>query len=130
MSLVVDKKRSIGAASKEVGVQEHVIRFWETQFPDYIKPTLGAGGRRYFFDKDIKVLMVIKDYLYEKGYTIKGLQNLFKNENVVLEKDVKEVTTDSFVNQNNIPTVSTINKSKMLSFKEDLLNFYNKLKNI
>ena len=80
MVLTVDKKRSIGNASKEVGVQEHVIRFWETQFPNYIKPTIGAGGRRYFFDKDIKTLLFVKDYLYNKGYTIKGLQNLLKND--------------------------------------------------
>ena len=55
MVLNIDKKRSIGDAAKEIGVQAYVIRFWETKFADYIKPTVGVGGRRYFFDKDIKI---------------------------------------------------------------------------
>ena len=137
MVLTIDKKRSIGLASKEVGVQEHVIRFWETQFPNYIKPMIGAGGRRYFFDKDIKTLLFIKDYLYTKGYTIKGLQNLLKNENLefnnvaISTKNNKDsIDTKSSSNYDNIKKVNNINRAKMLNFKEDLLNFYNKLKNI
>ena len=137
MVLTIDKKRSIGAASKEVGVQEHVIRFWETQFPNYIKPTIGAGGRRYFFDKDIKTLLFIKNYLYTKGYTIKGLQNLLKNENIEFnnqlitsQNDENDFNIKSSNNFENIKKGNGINKTKMFSFKEDLLNFYNKLKNI
>ena len=134
MTLVVDKKRSIGLASREVGVQEHVIRFWETQFPNYIKPTIGAGGRRYFFDKDIKTLFFIKDYLYNKGYTIKGLQNLLKNENLeFVEKKFETTTANTTINsnnQNNTTKIDNINKTKMLDFKENLLAFYNKLKNV
>ena len=137
MVLTIDKKRSIGAASKEVGVQEHVIRFWGTQFPNYIKPTIGAGGRRYFFDKDIKTLLFIKEYLYTKGYTIKGLQNLLKNENIEInntvvfeQKNETPITTRGSDNFESIKKVNNVNRAKMLNFKEDLLNFYGKLKNI
>ena len=72
---IKDAKRSIGQAAKEIGVSESVIRYWETQFPNHIKPTVGLGGRRYYYDKDINLLSNIKDFLYTKGYTIKGLQN-------------------------------------------------------
>ncbi len=132
MVLTVDKKRSIGSASKEVGVQEHVIRFWETQFPNYIKPTIGAGGRRYFFDKDIKTLLFVKDYLYNKGYTIKGLQNLLKNEDVVFEKEEekKENNKNITIESKIIDKPNKELKNKLYNFKEDLVNFYNKLKNI
>lgn len=132
MVLTVDKKRSIGNASKEVGVQEHVIRFWETQFPNYIKPTIGAGGRRYFFDKDIKTLLFVKDYLYNKGYTIKGLQNLLKNEDVVFEKEEekKENNKNITIESKIIDKPNKELKNKLYNFKEDLVNFYNKLKNI
>lgn len=132
MALTIDKKRSIGNASKEVGVQEHVIRFWETQFPNYIKPTIGAGGRRYFFDKDIKTLLFVKDYLYNKGYTIKGLQNLLKNENVVFEKEEekKENNKDIIIESKTIDKPDKELKNKLYNFKEDLVDFYNKLKNI
>ena len=84
MVLNIDKKRSIGDAAKEIVVQAYVIRFWETKFADYIKPTVGVGGRRYFFYKDIKILNFIKDNLYNKGYTIKGLLSLLQNEVVEL----------------------------------------------
>ena len=132
MVLTVDKKRSIGNASKEVGVQEHVIRFWETQFPNYIKPTIGAGGRRYFFDKDIKTLLFIKDYLYNKGYTIKGLQNLLKNEDIIFEKEEekKENKKDIVIESKTIDKPDKELKNKLYNFKEDLVDFYNKLKNI
>ena len=82
---MIDRKRSIGLAAKELGVQEHVIRFWETQFPNVITPTIGAGGRRYYYDKDIDTLLQIKKYLYEDGYTIKGLQNLLSKNSTVNE---------------------------------------------
>lgn len=129
MTLTIDKKRSIGNASKEVGVQEHVIRFWETQFPNYIKPTIGAGGRRYFFDKDIKTLFFIKDYLYNKGYTIKGLQNLLKNENVVFDNKEETVVQpkNPIIDVKEGPTNQEL-KNKLYNFKNDLINFYNKLK--
>ena len=131
MTLTIDKKRSIGNASKEVGVQEHVIRFWETQFPNYIKPTIGAGGRRYFFDKDIKTLLFIKDYLYNKGYTIKGLQNLLKNEDIVFEKeDKKEIKKEIIIENKATDKTDKELKNKLYNFKEDMVNFYNKLKNI
>lgn len=107
MVLEIDKKRSIGNAAKEIGVEEYVIRFWETKFGEYIKPTIGAGGRRYFFDKDIKILKFIKSYLYDKGFTIKGLQNLLKNENINLELSLTEkdkvdcINNNSSINNNN-----------------------------
>lgn len=82
MALIIDKKRSIGEAARELGIPEHVIRFWGAQFRDYIKPSLGAGKRRYFYDKDMKVLQTIKYYLYDRGYTIKGLNKLLEEENL------------------------------------------------
>lgn len=73
----VDRKRSIGEIADELGVETHVIRFWEEQFPQ-IKPETGRGGRRYYYNKQIKVLKRIKKFLHEDGYTIAGLQKLLK----------------------------------------------------
>ncbi|MDR2778082.1 MAG: MerR family transcriptional regulator [Rickettsiales bacterium] len=142
MVLLIDRKRSIGQASREVGVQEHVLRFWETQFCDYIKPMIGAGNRRYFYDRDIKILKTIKHYLYEKGYTIKGLQNLIKNETLLVDDElfIKKngntsqsernfaegfASLDS-INSNTSPSL----RDDLKSFKVKLNNFYEKLKNI
>ncbi len=73
----IDKKRSIGDVAHELGVEAHVIRFWEEQFPQ-IKPEIGKGGRRYYYNKQFKVLKRIKKFLHDDGYTIAGLQKLLK----------------------------------------------------
>ena len=88
--LIKDSKRSIGQAAKEVGISETVIRYWETQFPDYIQPTVGLGGRRYYYNKDIKILINIKDFLYTQGYTIKGLQNFLLANGGFKDEEIEE----------------------------------------
>ncbi len=75
--LGVDRKRSIGEVARELKVETHVIRFWEEKFPQ-IKPEIGLGKRRYYYNKQLKVLKRIKQFLYEEGYTIAGLQKLLK----------------------------------------------------
>ncbi len=75
--LGIDRKRSIGEVAKELKLETHVIRFWEEKFPQ-IKPDIGAGKRRYYYNKQLKVLKRIKQFLYEEGYTIAGLQKLLK----------------------------------------------------
>jgi len=73
----IDKKRSIGEVAQELNVEPHVIRFWEEQFLQ-IKPEIGKGGRRYYYNKQLKVLKRIKKFLHDEGYTIAGLQKLLK----------------------------------------------------
>ena len=83
--MVVNKSKSafktIAEAAEELGVATHVLRFWETKFPQ-IQPMKRTGGHRYYRPDDIEMLKVIKEYLYEKRYTIEGVQKLFKNAKV------------------------------------------------
>jgi DNA-binding transcriptional MerR regulator len=72
-----DRKRSIGEVAKELKVETHVIRFWEEHFPQ-IKPQIGLGKRRYYYNKQISILKKIRQFLYEEGYTVAGLQKLLK----------------------------------------------------
>lgn len=112
MTYQIDKKRSIGQAAKEIEVQEHVIRFWETQF-DEIQPTIGSGNRRYFYDKDIRILKTIKHYLYEKGFTIKGLQKILKSGEVSIDiNDTNSLNSKiTSTNAANINNFNNIEKS-------------------
>jgi DNA-binding transcriptional MerR regulator len=87
MTLTGDKKRSIGEAAREIGVPEHVLRFWEKEFGEYIQPTIGVGKRRYYYNNDMTILQSIKYYLREKGYTIKGLKNLFESGEIEIKND-------------------------------------------
>jgi len=63
--------RTISEAAEMIDVPQHVLRFWETKFPQ-IKPLKRNGGRRFYRPQDIDVLQQIKHLLYSQGYTIKG----------------------------------------------------------
>ena len=71
--------RTISETAEALGVQQHVLRFWETKFP-FIRPTKRAGGRRFYRPQDIDMLQGVKTLLYDRGYTIRGVQKLFKDE--------------------------------------------------
>jgi DNA-binding transcriptional MerR regulator len=74
-----DAFRTISEAADEVGVPQHVLRFWESRFT-FIKPMKRAGGRRFYRPDDLVVLRGIRRLLHEEGYTIKGVQRLHKEE--------------------------------------------------
>ena len=69
--------RTISEVSKELGLPQHVLRFWESKFPQ-IKPMKRGGGRRYYRPEDLKLLTRVRDLLYNDGYTIKGVQKLLR----------------------------------------------------
>ncbi len=69
--------RTISEVSGDVGVPQHVLRFWETKFSQ-IKPLKRGGGRRYYRPEDIDLIQRIRAWLYDDGYTIKGVQKLLR----------------------------------------------------
>ncbi len=69
--------RTISEVAEELDLPQHVLRFWESKF-NTIKPMKRGGGRRYYRPQDIDVLRRIRALLYDDGYTIKGVQKLFK----------------------------------------------------
>ena len=78
--------RTISEVATELGVQQHVLRFWETKFSQ-VKPMKRGGGRRYYRPEDVDLLKAIHTLLYDQGYTIKGVQKLLAvSKNKVLEK--------------------------------------------
>lgn len=71
--------RTISEVASELDVAQHVLRFWETKF-NQIKPLKRGGGRRYYRPEDVALLKHIHFLLYSAGYTIKGVQKLFKGQ--------------------------------------------------
>ncbi len=69
--------RTISEAAGELDLPQHVLRFWETKFPQ-IKPMKRAGGRRFYRPEDVELLVRIKMLLHTEGYTIKGVQKLLR----------------------------------------------------
>ncbi len=73
--------RTISEASLELGVAQHVLRFWETRF-SFIRPLKRAGGRRFYRPRAIAILATVRHLLHEAGYTIKGVQKLHREQGV------------------------------------------------
>ena len=69
--------RTISEVAHDLDVPQHVLRFWETRFPQ-IKPMKRAGGRRYYRPEDVALLRGIRHLLYSDGYTIKGVQKVLR----------------------------------------------------
>lgn len=72
-----DAFRTISEVADDLDLPQHVLRFWETRFPQ-IKPLKRGGGRRYYRPEDVDLLKGIRHLLYDHGYTIKGVQKLLK----------------------------------------------------
>jgi len=70
---------TISEVAEELGIQQHVLRFWETKFSQ-IRPMKRGGGRRYYRPEDVALLRHIHSLLYTEGYTIKGVQKLLKGQ--------------------------------------------------
>ncbi len=79
MEKSVDAFRTISEVAEELALPQHVLRFWETRFPQ-VKPLKRAGGRRYYRPVDVVLLKTIRQLLYEEGFTIKGVQKLIKEQ--------------------------------------------------
>ena len=69
--------RTISEVSDDLNVPQHVLRFWETKFPQ-IRPLKRGGGRRYYRPEDVELLGKISRLLYQEGYTIRGVQRLLR----------------------------------------------------
>ena len=73
--------RTIGEVADELDLPAHVLRFWESKFPQ-LKPLKRGGGRRYYRPEDIDLLRRIRQCLYQDGYTIRGVQKLLGDPSV------------------------------------------------
>jgi DNA-binding transcriptional MerR regulator len=83
--------RTISEVADELHIPQHVLRFWETKFPQ-VKPLKRGGGRRYYRPDDIVLLRRIADLLYTQGYTIKGVQRLLREGGGQLSDDIPPPT--------------------------------------
>lgn len=81
MSKGPDAFRTISEAAEEVGVPQHVLRFWETKF-SFIDPLKRTGGRRFYRAGDIQVLQAVRRWLHDDGLTIKGVQKLYRQKGI------------------------------------------------
>jgi len=71
---------TIGELSHELGVAQHILRYWETRFPQ-LRPMQRAGNRRYYRPADVDLARRINRLLKQEGYTVRGVQKLLRDRN-------------------------------------------------
>ncbi|GAA4029513.1 hypothetical protein GCM10022281_05870 [Sphingomonas rosea] len=76
--------RTIGEVSTELGIAQHILRYWESRFPQ-LKPLQRAGNRRYYRPEDVTLLRQIDSLLNQQGYTVKGVQQLLRGKDPLPE---------------------------------------------
>ena len=81
---------TIGELSSELGVAQHILRYWETRFPQ-LKPMQRAGNRRYYRPDDVALVRKIHRLLNEEGYTVRGVQKLLRDRNAAPEPTLPPV---------------------------------------
>jgi DNA-binding transcriptional MerR regulator len=74
-----DAFRTISEVAGELDVPQHVLRFWESRFPQ-IRPMKRGGGRRYYRPDDVDLVRGIRHLLYGEGYTIRGVQRILRDQ--------------------------------------------------
>lgn len=77
-----DAYRSIGEAAEELGLQPHVLRYWETKFAKVVKPLKRRDGRRMFRPEDMSALRAIQTLVHDQGMTLKGASKLLSEQGV------------------------------------------------
>lgn len=79
--------RTIGEVSAELGLPQHILRYWETRFPQ-LRPVTRAGNRRYYRPEDMVLLRRIDQALNRDGYTVKGVQQLLGSASGPTKRDI------------------------------------------
>ena len=88
---------TISKTAEIIGVQSHVLRFWEKKFSS-INPKKSLSGRRFYSSNDIEILLKIKKLLYDDGFTIKGAVSIIDKNN---QKNVENVDDTKYIKLHN-----------------------------
>lgn len=73
-----DALRTIGEVANALSIRQHVLRYWEEQFP-MLKPIKRSGGRRYYRPDDVQLLATIDRLVHREGYTLRGARLVLEN---------------------------------------------------
>lgn len=106
---------SISEVSKITDIEQYVLRYWETEF-EQLTPQKNRAGNRIYTNKDIRLILYIKELLREKKYTIEGAKKILEN----YEQDKKQIVEikEKKIIEDTQPEV--VIEKENLSVKEDL----------
>jgi len=103
--------RTISEVSKELDVPAHVLRFWETKFPQ-VKPMKRGGGRRYYRPEDVSLLRGVREMLHVDGFSIKGVQKALKEQGVKAIAERSEGVPVTTLAQQEVPIEAALSAAE------------------
>jgi DNA-binding transcriptional MerR regulator len=83
---------TIGELSEQLGVAQHILRYWESRFPQ-LRPMQRAGNRRYYRPADVELARRINRLLNQEGYTVRGVQKLLREKDGAADELVLDMST-------------------------------------
>ncbi len=123
--------RSIGEAASELGLETHVLRYWESKFPRDVRPVKRADGRRMFRPQDLEALRAIQILVHERGLTLKGAKSLLAEQGITVvlageamlgtsspvaspARDLQDTVAKAFTGNADLPPVKNPERRKRL----------------
>ena len=110
--------RTIGELSNELGVAQHILRYWETRFPQ-LRPLQRAGNRRYYRPADVELARMIHRLLNSEGYTVRGVQKVLRSKDVPQAESVTAAVGNAAVAAERPPT-SSIDVERLKAIRHHL----------
>ncbi|HQV03977.1 MULTISPECIES: MerR family transcriptional regulator [unclassified Novosphingobium] len=115
--------RTIGEVAKALGIRQHVLRYWEEQFP-MLKPLKRSGGRRYYRTEDVRLVETIDRLVHREGYTLKGAKKTLQTGGRQAAASVDEPTQQASVAT---PPLSAMSanfalRARLISLRTTLVN--------
>ena len=115
--------RTIGELSEELGVAQHILRYWETKFPQ-LRPLQRAGNRRYYRPGDVTLARRIHHLLSNEGYTVRGVQKLLRDQPradaPAPPTDSPVAATDAPIFSGELPRGSDIDVGRLVELRDRL----------
>lgn len=116
---------SISEVSKLTGIEQYILRYWETEF-EQLKPQKNRAGNRIYTNKDIQLILYIKNLLRERKYTIEGAKKILENYSSEKLAEEQQPETQKEMEKPKVDEVNPGSKEKML-LKKDLEEIKNLL---
>lgn len=109
--------RTIGEVAKALNIRQHVLRYWEEQFP-MLKPLKRSGGRRYYRPEDVQMVETIDRLVHREGYTLKGAKKALQAGTA--QAPAAAVSTATEVTPRSADTAALALRAKLISLRSTL----------